>query len=173
MGPRRWQPVIGADSYLGWTLTDDGCHSVSGCSPTPEEARTSDQSGSSVGTPQPRVSPRVANDTVSAESGPPGQCRQDSLRAGPAVIYYLRRSKLPKEGHSLGYMAPVYLRYMSWFCVWLGAHMAEGPRHQHLRSVGRTWERKHECVCGVQLGQGPMPPSMVHSRGRCYIPGRG
>lgn len=141
MGPRRWQPVIGADSYLGWTLTDDGCHSVSGCSPTPEEAWTSDQSGSSVGTPQPRVSPRVANDTVSAESGPPGQCRQDSLRAGPAVIYYLRRSKLPKEGHSLGYMAPVYLRYMSWFCVWLGAHM------------GRRSSSPASAFCGTNLGE--------------------
>lgn len=109
--------------------------------------------------------PQSGRLTVSVEPGSTGSARRDtkSWSLQLWVIYAEASSQKRALRQGLGLMAPCILGTDLGEYVWLEHTWAE-----HLRSMGRAWERRHECVCGVHL----CIPSMVSSGDRCYFPGR-
>lgn len=108
--------------------------------------------------------PQSGRLAVSVEPGSTGSARGDakSWSLQLRVIYADASSQRRALRQGSGLMAPCVLGTDHGECVWLEHTWAE-----HLRSMGRAWERRHECVCGVHLCM----PSVVSSGDRCYFPG--
>lgn len=94
--------------------------------------------------------------TLSAESGPPRQCRKDILKIGLAVVYYLCRSKLLKRGpqSQLGVNGTQVSLVRILVCVWLGRTRGQRVLAACVCVLWNEPEREgvNECAYDVQLG---------------------